>query len=248
LTDSLPKIIGVIPARYDSSRFPGKPLINIRGKSMIMRVYEQAKKVKGLSDVIVATDDKRIADEVDQHGGHFLMTSNQHRNGTERCAEVLDKIDAQYVVNIQGDEPYIYPEQIESLISTLDGKTELATLIKLIEDVEQLDDNTTMKVLKNLKDEAIYFSRQCVPYIRDQEPSNWLKAHTFYKHIGIYAYRADILQQIVQLPPSLLELAESLEQLRWIENGYKIKLAHTKFESMSVDTPEDLGKLLKLHD
>ncbi|MFT6134444.1 MAG: 3-deoxy-manno-octulosonate cytidylyltransferase (CMP-KDO synthetase), partial [Cyclobacteriaceae bacterium] len=155
---------------------------------MIMRVYEQAKKVKGLSDVIVATDDKRIADEVDQHGGHFLMTSNQHRNGTERCAEVLDKIDAQYVVNIQGDEPYIYPEQIESLISTLDGKTELATLIKLIEDVEQLDDNTTMKVLKNLKDEAIYFSRQCVPYIRDQEPSNWLKAHTFYKHIGIYAY------------------------------------------------------------
>lgn len=238
-----PSITGIIPARYGSSRFPGKPLVDIAGKSMILRVYSQALKVSALSQVIVATDDERIFREIERHGGRAIMTSSSHRNGTERCAEVASMMKSDYYINIQGDEPYIHPESIETLASILDGTVELGTLVKKIENPEQLVDPTTMKVLFNQEMEAIYFSRQCIPFIRDFPQSQWLDHHNYFKHIGIYAYRADILKKIVQLPPSPLEIAESLEQLRWIENGFKIKLAKTNLESISVDTPDDLLKL-----
>ena len=238
-----PSITGIIPARYGSSRFPGKPLVDIAGKSMILRVYTQALKVSALSQVIVATDDERIFREIERHGGRAIMTSSSHRNGTERCAEVASMMKSDYYINIQGDEPYIHPESIETLASILDGTVELGTLVKKIENPEQLVDPTTMKVLFNQEMEAIYFSRQCIPFIRDFPQSQWLDHHNYFRHIGIYAYRADILKKIVQLPPSPLEIAESLEQLRWIENGFKIKLAKTNLESISVDTPDDLLKL-----
>lgn len=240
-----PKITGIIPARYGSSRFPGKPLVIINGTSMIMRVFEQAKKVKELSEVVVATDDERIFEEVTSNGGKAVMTSSSHRNGTERCQEVAASFQSDYYVNIQGDEPYIAPEAIASLCSILDGEVELGTLVKRIEDVDQLDDPTTMKVLINQRYEAIYFSRQCVPYIRDYPKEQWIAKYDYYKHIGIYAYRSDVLQQVVKLEPTPLETAESLEQLRWIEHGFTIKLATTDHESVSVDTPADLDKLLK---
>jgi 3-deoxy-manno-octulosonate cytidylyltransferase (CMP-KDO synthetase) len=241
-----PTITGIIPARFQSSRFPGKPLVDILGKSMILRVYEQANKVKGLSQVVVATDDERIYNEITHHGGQAIMTSDTHRNGTERCAEVADRIPSDYYLNIQGDEPYIHPTSIESLISILDGSVELGTLIKKIDQPDQLEDPTTMKVIQNSKGEAIYFSRQCVPFVRDHDKSTWLKQFDYYKHIGIYAYRSDVLKEIVKLSPTPLELAESLEQLRWLENGYSIKLAETDSESMSIDTPEDLDKLITM--
>lgn len=236
-------ITGIIPARYGSSRFPGKPLVDIDGKSMIVRVYEQASKVKQLKDVVVATDDRRIFDEVQAHGGKAIMTASVHRNGTERCQEVAQSISSDYFINIQGDEPYISPDAIASLCQILDGNIPLGTLVKRIDSMEQLDDDTTMKVLINQNFEAIYFSRQCVPYVRDYPRDSWLTKFEFYKHIGIYAYRSDVLNEIVKLNPTPLETAESLEQLRWIENGYKIKLAETFHESLSIDTPEDLEKL-----
>jgi 3-deoxy-manno-octulosonate cytidylyltransferase (CMP-KDO synthetase) len=213
---------------------------------MILRVYEQAIKVNGLSQVVVATDDERIYDEIAHHGGKVIMTSDTHRNGTERCAEVADRIPSDYYLNIQGDEPYIHPASIESLINILDGSVELGTLIKKIDQPDQLEDPTTMKVIQNVKGEAIYFSRQCVPFVRDSDKSTWLKQFDYYKHIGIYAYRSDVLKEIVKLSPTPLELAESLEQLRWLENGYSIKLAETDSESMSIDTPEDLDKLITM--
>ncbi len=236
-------ITGIIPARFGSSRFPGKPLVEIAGKSMIIRVYEQANKVKLLTNVIVATDDSRIYDEVLENNGQAIMTSEEHRNGTERCQEVAQTIESDYFINIQGDEPYISPEAITSLCKILDGEVQLGTLVKRIQNSEQLDDPTTMKVLINQYFEAIYFSRQCIPYVRDFPKDQWLSKYNFFKHIGIYAYRADVLNEIVQLDTTPLETAESLEQLRWIENGYKIKLAETQHESISVDTPEDLEKL-----
>ena len=237
------KITGIIPARYNSSRFPGKPLANINGKSMILRVYEQSLKAATLNEVIVATDDERIFSEITSKGGKALMTSGSHRNGTERCQEVALNHPSDYYINIQGDEPYISPEAINSLGAILTGEVELGTLVKKIEVHEQLDDPTTMKVLVNKNFEAIYFSRQCVPYLRDYPKKLWLEHFNYYKHIGIYAYRSDTLCQIVKLEPSKLEVAESLEQLRWIENGYKIKLAETAHESISIDTPEDLTRI-----
>ena len=215
---------------------------------MIRRVYEQAKKTKNLEQVVVATDDRRIYDEVIAFGGKVMMTDKDHLNGTERCNEVVNNLSDSfdYAINIQGDEPYIQPEMIDELASILDGNTELGTLVKTISDPEILTNPNSMKVVLNKKDEAMYFSRSCIPFVRGANPDQWLQKHTFYKHIGIYAYRVDILKQITDLEATSLELAESLEQLRWLENGLKIKVAKTDFETHGVDTPEDLIKLEKL--
>jgi len=239
------KTLGIIPARYASSRFPGKPLVDIGGKSMIQRVYEQAKKCTSLSEVVVATDDDRIFNHVQAFGGVAVMTGADHQSGTDRCAEVaLLHPEYEVIINIQGDEPFIDPEQITKLTACFTDKaTQLATLIKRIKTEEELFNNNSPKVVVNKLSEAIYFSRSALPHIRGQEPENWLEFYTFFKHIGIYGYRADILQLVTNLPVSSLEKAESLEQLRWIENGYRIKVAETELETYAVDVPEDLLKL-----
>lgn len=240
------KILGIIPARYASTRFPGKPLADIAGKSMIQRVYEQAKKCPDLSEVIVATDDKRIFDHVVGFHGLVVITSADHQSGTDRCAEVaLSHPEYDVIINIQGDEPYIEPEQISQLARCFnDPDTQIATLVKKIQNEQELFNSNAPKVVVNNHAEAIYFSRSPLPYIRGQEEKSWLQQYPYFKHIGIYGYRSDILQQITKLPVSPLEKAESLEQLRWIENGYPIKVAETDFETFAVDTPEDLEKLL----
>lgn len=239
-------IIGIIPARYESSRFPGKPLVDIGGKSMIQRVYEQAIKTTSLTDVFVATDDNRIYNHVLAFGGKAIMTDSVHQTGTDRCQEAFEKAfpSADYIVNIQGDEPFIKPEQIDLLANCLTAeKVEIATLIKKIEDEETLFNVNTPKVVITKQFFARYFSRQTIPYLRNIEQKNWLASHTFYKHIGIYAYRADVLKKITKLEASSLEKAESLEQLRWLENGFQIKVAVTDFETIGIDTPEDLEKI-----
>ncbi len=239
------KILGIIPARYASTRFPGKPLVQIKGKSMIQRVYEQSGKAKSLSEVIVATDDERIADEVKRFGGKFIITASNHLSGTDRCAEVAAAVSGyDAIINIQGDEPYINPEQIDLLASCFSEKdVQLATLIKEIHTENELFNVNIPKVVINSNGEAIYFSRQTIPYIRNQEKENWLTANQFYKHIGIYGYTYPALLEITKLSPSSLELAESLEQLRWIENGYRIKTKVTDIETIAIDTPEDLIKI-----
>jgi 3-deoxy-manno-octulosonate cytidylyltransferase (CMP-KDO synthetase) len=242
------QVLGIIPARYASTRFPGKPLVDIGGKSMIQRVYEQAKKCSDLNEVVVATDDDRIFDHVIAFGGSVVMTSSDHQSGTDRCAEVALKYpDHQVIVNIQGDEPYIDPEQISKVISCFNAQdTQLATLVKKIVSEQELFNTNSPKVILNKNSEAIYFSRSPLPHIRGQEQSNWLNHFTYFKHIGIYGYRADILQQITELAVSALEKAESLEQLRWIENGYRIKVAETELETFAIDTSDDLKRLLSL--
>ena len=239
------KILGIIPARYASSRFPGKPLVDIAGKSMIQRVYEQAKKCSDLTEVIVATDDDRIFNHVQAFGGVAVMTGPDHQSGTDRCAEVaLLHPEYQVIINIQGDEPYIDPEQITKLAACfINPDTQIATLIKKVLTVEELHNTNSPKVVVNKLSEAVYFSRSALPHIRGQEPENWLEFYTYFKHIGIYGYRADVLQQITKLPISSLEKAESLEQLRWVENGYCIKVAETELETHAIDVPEDLLKL-----
>jgi 3-deoxy-manno-octulosonate cytidylyltransferase (CMP-KDO synthetase) len=240
------KITGIIPARYASTRFPGKPLVDIEGKTMIRRVYEQALKAKTLSDVIVATDDERIFKEIERFGGKVMMTSQTHQNGTERCAEVAAKLDADVIINIQGDEPFIQPEQIDLLANVFKVKLEAPSIATLIKEHpfhvfdETLTNPARVKVVVNNNLEALYFSRATIPFLRD---SSKALSTTFYKHIGIYGFRKEVLLQLVKLPPSHLELAESLEQLRWLENGYKIQCAITDMESASVDVPEDLEGL-----
>lgn len=241
------KVLGVIPARYASTRFPGKPLVDIQGKSMIRRVYEQAVKASGIAKVVVATDDERIAAEVKNFGGEFIMTGSQHQSGTDRCAEVAAQLPGfDVVVNIQGDEPFIDPAQIDLLISCFEDKqVQLATLIKEIHTQEELFNHNLPKVILNSKREAVYFSRQTVPYLRNTEKEHWLKAHQFYKHIGIYGYTTPVLLKITKLAPSSLEIAESLEQLRWVENGYAIQTRVTTIETIAIDTPEDLHKITR---
>lgn len=238
------KILGVIPARYASTRFPGKPLALIGNKSMIQRVYEQARKSTFLSRLIVATDHELISDHVKSFGGEVCITSEKHPSGTDRCQEVKSILNESfdYVVNIQGDEPFIAPEQIDLLASVLDGKTELATLIKKIDSFEQLVNPNNVRVVFNTHLEAIYFSRAAIPYLRGLAQDQWLAHHVYFKHIGMYAYRTDILEKITTLPISSLERAESLEQLRWLENGLKIKVVETNIETMGIDTPEDLER------
>jgi 3-deoxy-manno-octulosonate cytidylyltransferase (CMP-KDO synthetase) len=240
------QLVGIIPARYASTRFPGKPLVDIKGKTMIQRVYEQAKKCDRLERVVVATDDDRIQAAVKNFGGEVCMTSSIHPSGTDRCAEVVAKLSLKNyaIVNIQGDEPFIDPKQIELVCDCFDDpKTELATLIKKISSSEILFSPNSPKVIVDNNQLAIYFSRQPLPYLRGIEQHQWVTQHTFFQHIGIYGYRTDILQKITKLSPSLLEKAESLEQLRWIENGFKIKTAETSLETIAIDTPEDLLKL-----
>ncbi len=240
------KILGIIPARYASTRFPAKPLADIAGKSMIQRVFEQAKKSSRLSKVIVATDHQTIFDHVMKFGGEVCMTSKNHQSGTDRCFEALSqqKEKYDYVVNIQGDEPFIAPDQIDLLTFLLDGETELATLIKAIEKEDQLFNPNVVRVVINKNNEAIYFTRSTIPYLRNIQQKDWLTHHTFFKHIGMYAYRSDVLQLITKLDMSSLEKAESLEQLRWIENGFKIKVAKTRTETIGIDTQEDLEKAI----
>lgn len=241
-------ILGIIPARYASSRFPAKALADIGGKTMVQRVYEQARQAKSLQQVVVATDHEQIFAHVQSFGGEAVMTSPAHPSGTDRCYEAWQALgsSASYVINIQGDEPFIQPEQINLLAACLDGDTQLATLVKKIEDVETLLDPNKARVLLNARSEAIYFSRQPLPHVRGVPVVEWLaQQHTFYKHIGMYAYRTDVLREITQLPVSSLEKAEALEQLRWIENGYRIKVAVTTLESTGIDTPEDLQKALR---
>lgn len=244
------KFIGIIPARYGSSRFPGKPLADMAGKPMIQRVYEQAK--KALDEVWIATDDERIIQVVENFGGKAVLTSPDHKSGTDRCNEAYTKIGSGFdvVINIQGDEPFIQPQQIETLKACFDSKeTEMATLVKPFkkeDGFEVLFNPNSPKVILNKNSEAIYFSRSIIPYVRDAHHAEWLDKHIFYKHIGMYAYRADILKKITLLPQSNLELAESLEQLRWIENGYKIKVGLTDIETIGIDTPEDMEKAIQL--
>ena len=240
------RILGVIPARYASTRFPAKPLVDIAGQSMIERVYNQVKKSRSITKAIVATDHPKIFEHVKAFGGDVCMTSESHASGTDRCFEVLKKETDQfdYVINIQGDEPFIAPHQIDLLASLLDGKTELATLSKKIESKEQLFSATIVKIVLTKDSKALYFSRSPIPHIRNIAQEHWLSNHAFYKHIGMYGYRTDILGQITKLKISSLENAESLEQLRWLENGYSIKVAETMEETIGIDTPEDLEKAI----
>ncbi len=237
--------IGIIPARYASSRFPGKPLAIINGKSMIQRVYEQSMKSEMLSEVIVATDDDRIKDHVSEFKGKAVMTSELHRSGTERCNEVVEKLFKtnipEVVVNIQGDEPYIDPSQIDKVVSCFDNQNvQIGTLAKEIARSEVLFDPNVVKVVFSENRKAIYFSRTPIPFVRGEDSQDWINLTEFYKHIGIYAYRSNVLKSICELKPSKLEKAESLEQLRWLENGYSIQVELTDFESYSVDIPEDV--------
>ncbi|WP_031525651.1 3-deoxy-manno-octulosonate cytidylyltransferase [Dyadobacter crusticola] len=241
------RILGIIPARYASTRFPAKALVDIGGKSMIQRVYEQSSKATRLDQVIVATDDVRIMDHVKSFGGIAVMTAESHQSGTDRCYEALTKTEGNfdYIINIQGDEPFISPEPIDQLAGVLDNQTELATLVKVIDQEDILFNVNVPKAVLNKKDEVMYFSRQTIPYLRNTEKDQWLSAHTFYKHIGIYAYRADVLAEITKLPVSALEKAEALEQLRWLENGYAIRAVITSDDSHGVDTPDDLARVTK---
>jgi len=241
------KILGIIPARFASTRFPGKPLIDLAGKSMIRRVYEQAKKASALAEVVVATDSEEIFKAVTAFKGNVIMTSDQHQSGTDRCAEVSKKmIGYDAIINIQGDEPLIDPQQINLLASCFnDISTDLATLIKKIKTPEELFNYNTPKVIINNRSEAIYFSRQVIPYLKDVTPEDYLKKHTFYKHIGIYGYRTTTLGIIASMNLGNLESSEKLEQLRWIENGCTIKVAVTDKESLAIDSPEDVSRVIE---
>ena len=247
------QILGIIPSRYASTRFPGKPLAMIGSKTMIHRVYERAS--QAFDDVVVATDDQRIFDEVTNFGGKVVMTSENHQSGTDRCAEAAKIYSAQTgkdfaaVINIQGDEPFVDPDQLRQLGSLFnDSSVEIATLVKRAKTSDEVFSENTAKVIVNTNNEAVYFSRSPIPFYRGKEREQWVTSHVYYRHIGVYAYRSDILQKITLLPQSGLELAERLEQNRWIENAYKIKVCLTDFEGLAVDTPEDLEKILKTMD
>ena len=234
---------GIIPARFQSTRFPGKPLVLLNGKPLVQWVYENAQ--KALAQVYVATDDERIFQAVEAFGGKAVFTSGLHLSGTDRCAEAAQELSKEFkidvVVNIQGDEPFIRPEQVEGLKACFNTpETQIATLIKPITSAAEIGNINRPKVVINKLQEALYFSRSPIPFVRGVDPGEWLGAHTFYSHIGMYAYRYDILLELTKLPPGLLEGAESLEQLRWLENGYRIKTAQTFSESIGIDTPEDL--------
>lgn len=252
--------IGIIPARYASTRFPGKPLADMLGKPMIQRVYEQVK--KSLDLVYIATDDQRIFDAVVAFGGKAIMTGSHHQSGTDRCYEAYLRIkneelrmknnnaESDIIINIQGDEPFIQVEQLEALKACFEDKqTQIATLVKAFTEADGLDalmNPNSPKVVLNKRNEALLFSRSIIPYKRGSECAEWLTQHTYYKHIGLYAYKAQVLKEITALPPSTLELAESLEQLRWLENGYRIKVGITTQETIGIDTPEDMEKAIAI--
>ena len=242
------KIVGIIPARYGSSRFPGKPLAMIKGKTMIQRVCEQAWKSK-LDDVVVATDDIRIADEVLKFRGKYVMTDPRHQSGTDRCCEALEILEEQYdaVLNIQGDEPFIDPQHINLLADMISrDDTQLASLVKRIDDEEELFGSNKVKVVMDKSGNALYFSRNPIPYMRNVAHEKWLQKGCFFQHLGIYAYKAATLRQIAIMQPTALELAESLEQLRWLENGLSIRMAVVEADSLAIDSPADLAKAIEV--
>ena len=241
------KVIGIIPSRYASTRFPSKPLAMIKGKTMIQRVWEQAWKSK-LDAVVVATDDMRIADEVLKFGGQYVLTDPNHRSGTDRCREALYMVEGQYdaVVNIQGDEPFIDPAQINQVIELIGrDDTQLASLAKRIEDEDELFSPNVVKVVMDKQGNALYFSRNPIPFMRNLDHDKWLHNGEFYKHIGLYAYKTETLCQIAEMQSTKLEMAESLEQLRWLENGLRIRMGITQLESLSIDTQEDYEKAMQ---
>lgn len=240
------RFVGIIPARYASQRFPGKPLAILGGKTVIQRVYEQVGKV--LDDVYVATDDDRIKNTVEGFGGKAIMTSPDHKSGTDRIEEAVEEIggDFDVVINIQGDEPFIHESQIKELCACFDdADTQIATLGKPFTaemGMEALENPNSPKIVVDNRGYAMYFSRSVIPYIRNTRREEWIGQFPYLKHIGLYAYRRDVLRQVTQLPQSSLEIAESLEQLRWLQNGYKIKVGLTDVETVGIDTPEDLQR------
>ena len=237
------KFIGIIPARYASTRFPGKPLAILGGKTVIQRVYEQASSV--LEEAYVATDDERILQVVEQFGGRAVMTRADHKSGTDRIDEAAEKIgtDADVIINVQGDEPFIQPSQIETLMRLFDNPTtQIGTLGKRFDSIEATLNPNSPKIVTDLQGFALYFSRSIIPFVRGKEQTEWLKSYPFLKHLGLYAYRREVLHEVTQLPQSPLELAESLEQLRWLENGYRIRVGLTDVETVGIDTPEDLER------
>jgi len=245
------KILGVIPARYSSSRFPGKPLAEIKGKPMIRRVYEQALQCPLLDELIIATDDIRIANCIRSFNGNVMMTPESLNSGTERCNAVVETMTGgagfDVVINIQGDEPFIDPQQISELAGLFHEKDVLiGTLVKKITRFEDLTDPNVVKVVFDKNYRALYFSRHAIPYLRGSEITGWHKKRNYYKHVGIYGYQTEILGQITRLPVSPLEKAESLEQLRWLENGYSIHVKETDFENIAIDTPGDLLKITNI--
>jgi len=242
------KVVAIIPARFASSRFPGKPLVDLGGKPMIQRTYDRVKAVEGFDRIVIATDDQRIFDAAQGFGAEVMLTSASHITGTDRCAEVLSRLgeSVDYVINIQGDEPFIEPEQLREVAAGFASGAPILTLIKKITDTETLFNSNTPKVVCDGEGNALYFSRQTIPFLRGIDPKDWLEKHTFFKHIGLYAYRADILPGLSALKPTPLELAESLEQLRWVQNGIRIKAIETQFETIGIDSPEDVEKIQKM--
>jgi 3-deoxy-manno-octulosonate cytidylyltransferase (CMP-KDO synthetase) len=246
-------ILGIIPARYASSRFPGKPLANINGRSMILRVYDRAIQSEVFRDVIVATDDDRILSHVISAGYKAVMTSSIHRSGTDRCLEALEIQEKRagkrydHIINIQGDEPFIHPEQIKKVSMVLTGgDAPIATLAKLINNNQDIFDPNVVKVVFDKNMDALYFSRSPVPFLRDMQDKEWTDKKAHYKHLGIYGYRSGVLKLICNLPEGMLEKYESLEQLRWLEYGLKIKVDVTDLESVAIDTPDDLLKITNI--
>lgn len=241
------KYVAIIPARYASTRFPGKPLAMLGNKTVIQRVYEQV--IQQMDAAWVATDDQRIFDHVTSWGGNIVMTSTAHRSGTDRIEEAMEKIEAlgehyDVVVNVQGDEPFIQPEQIAAVCRCFDDEqTQIATLgIKFTKEISAISNPNSPKIVVDNNGFAMYFSRSVIPFIRGKESAEWADSYPFMKHIGMYAYRREVLRQVTSLPQSSLELAESLEQLRWLQNGYRIKVGETFTETIGIDTPEDLAK------
>lgn len=237
------KFIGIIPARYSSSRFPGKPLAILGGKPVIEHVYRQVSSV--MEDVFVATDDQRIYDAVEAFGGKAIMTRSDHKSGTDRICEALEKVGGSFdiVINIQGDEPFIQKSQLETVMQCFDDpRTQIATLGKPFESMEAVENPNSPKIVLDNDGYALYFSRSVIPFVRGKEHEEWLSHFPYLKHIGLYAYRTEVLMEISKLPQSTLELAESLEQLRWLQNGYKIKVGLTDVETIGIDTPEDLQR------
>ena len=233
----------IIPARYASTRFPGKPLAVLGGKTVIQRVYEQVKSV--LSGVYVATDDERIFSCVESFGGKAVMTHKDHQSGTDRIQEAVEKTatQADVIINVQGDEPFIQPSQIKTLMQLFDDpSTQIGTLGKLFESMEAVENPNSPKIVTDMKGFALYFSRSVIPYIRGKERQNWFNGYPFLKHLGVYAYRREVLSEVTKLPQSSLEKAESLEQLRWLQNGYRIRVGMTDVETVGIDTPEDLQR------
>ena len=241
-------ILGIIPARYASFRFPGKPLVQINGKSMLQRVYEQAKLSNLLVKVVIATEDKRVESHAKSFGAEVVMTKEDHPSGTDRCFEAYQLLNKHfdYVINIQGDEPFLHPEQINSLAQICDGNTEIATQMIKCTSHDVLFDTGEVKITLNTNNEALYFSRSVIPFLKNVDEKQWHNHFEYFRHVGMYAYKVDVLEKITKLPVSTLEKAESLEQLRWLQNGFKIKCAVTKYDSHCIDTPEDIEKVLRL--